>query len=179
MFTIPNLLTFARLLLAPFVVRAVLNGDHGLALALFGVAAATDGIDGALARRFGWVTSLGKLLDPAADKVLLSGVYLALAIVGILPWWFVGLILGRDLIILAVAAFALLFTSFRKFEPSAWGKLSTFLQVATAVVWMARNVLMIDVVEVLARALIWPTAAATAWSGLHYGWRGLRDLRTR
>jgi cardiolipin synthase (CMP-forming) len=178
MFSIPNLFTLARLLLAPLVIRAILHGDHGAALAFFAAAAATDGIDGALARRFGWITRAGAYLDPVADKVLLSGVYLALAIAGILPWWFVGLIFARDLLILAASLFALLFTSYRTFEPSPWGKLSTFLQVVTAVAWMARNVLVMDVADAVARALIWPTAAATIWSGLHYGWRALRASRS-
>lgn len=177
MFSIPNLLTLGRLLLAPLVIRAILHGEHGLALALFGIAAATDGIDGELARRFNSITLAGAYLDPVADKVLLSGVYLALALAGMLPWWFVGLIFGRDLLILAVAAYAFLFTAFRKFEPSVWGKLSTFLQIVTAVAWMARNVLIIDWVDAIARVLVWPTAAATVWSGLHYGWRALRNLR--
>lgn len=178
MFSIPNLFTLVRLLLAPVVIRAILHGEHTLALAVFAIAAATDGVDGAIARRFKQITTAGAYLDPIADKVLLSGVYLALAIVGILPWWFVGLIFGRDLLILCFAVYAVSFTGLRKFDPSVWGKLSTFLQIVTAVTWMARNVLMYPAVDAIASALIVPTAAATVWSGLHYGWRGLRTLRT-
>lgn len=178
MFSIPNLFTLGRLLLAPVVIRAILDGAHGLALAVFVIAAASDGIDGALARRYHAITLAGAYLDPIADKVLLSGVYLALALAEFLPWWFVGLIFARDLLILAFAAYAFLFTTFRKFQPSGWGKFSTFMQIVTAIAWMARNVLVIGWVDALARALIWPTAVATVWSGLHYGWRGLRNLRT-
>ncbi len=178
MFSIPNLFTLLRLLLAPVVIRAILHGDDTLALAVFAAAAATDGIDGALARRFQWITVTGAYLDPVADKVLLSGVYLAMAVRGLLPWWFVGLVFGRDVLILLCAAIALFFTDYRKFEPSRWGKLSTGLQAFTGAWWMVRNVLMIPMVDAVAYALIWPTAAATAWSGLHYGWRMLRASRT-
>ncbi|HWQ52211.1 MAG TPA: CDP-alcohol phosphatidyltransferase family protein [Bryobacteraceae bacterium] len=178
MFSVPNLFTSLRLLLAPVVIRAILHGQHNLALAVFAIAAATDGLDGAIARQFKQITTAGAYLDPIADKVLLSGVYLALAIAEMLPWWFVALIFGRDLLILSFAVYAISFTTLRKFEPSVWGKLSTFLQIVTAVTWMARNVLMHPAVDVVANALIWPTAAATVWSGLHYAWRGLRTLRT-
>jgi cardiolipin synthase len=173
--TIPNLLTLLRLLLTPLVIWAVCGGRHSLALGVFAAAAATDVLDGALARRFHSVTRVGAYLDPVADKVLLSGVYLTLAAVGMLPWWFVGLVFGRDLVILASSAAVLLFSRLRNFPPSVWGKLSTFFQALTAVVWMSRNVLPYPPVDALARALIWPTALATLWSGLHYGWRLTRN----
>ena len=175
---LPNLLTLLRIALAPWVVLAILRGSHATALALFAAAAATDGLDGSLARRFRWVTAAGAYLDPIADKTLLSGVYVAFAASGILPWWFVGLIFGRDILILAAAIAALFLTDIRKFPPTSWGKLSTFFQIVTAVTWLARNVLSYPLLDGLAAALIWPTAAATAWSGLHYGWRGWRLART-
>jgi cardiolipin synthase len=177
-FSIPNLFTLLRLLLAPVVIRAILHGDHRLALAVFALAALTDAIDGALARRFRWITVTGAYLDPIADKVLLSGVYLALGLTGTLPWWFVGLIFGRDALILLGGAIALFFTGYRKFEPSVWGKLSTTFQAFTGVWWMVRNVLEVPMADAVGQVLIWPTAAATAWSGLHYGWRMLRAART-
>lgn len=176
--SLPNLLTLLRLAGAPLVIVAILRSDHFLALAIFAGAALTDLLDGALARHFGWITTAGAYLDPIADKTLLSGVYLALAAARIMPWWFVAIVFGRDLLILAFSLFALLFTPLRKFSPSVWGKLSTFLQIVTAVAWLARNVLMYPAVDALANALIWPSAAATIWSGLHYGWRGFRLLLT-
>lgn len=175
---LPNLFTGVRLVLAPFVIRAVIAGEHRLALVLFAIAAVTDFFDGALARRFGTSTSTGAYLDPIADKLLLSGVYLALAFAGILPWWFVGLIFGRDLLILAGAGIALIFTDRRKFPPTFWGKLSTLFQVITAVAWLFRNAVSVPGLDAVAHALIWPTAAATLWSGVHYGWRVLRAPRS-
>ena len=162
-----NLLTILRLILVPFVIFAILDGHHTLALALFAGAAFTDVLDGAVARRFRLATPVGAWLDPVADKCLLSGVFLALACAGTVPWWLVFLIFGRDLYILAGAAIVMSLTPVRKFPPSIWGKVSTFVQIVTAVVLMAGSVGQ-------ARAMLWPCAAFTLWSGIHYTWRTLQ-----
>jgi len=114
---IPNLLTFARLLLAPFVFTAIVSGHGQRALALFACAALTDGLDGLLARRFHQITPLGAYLDPIADKFLLSGVYFFLAVIGSVPWWLVAIIFGRDIFLLLTSGIALMFTAFRQFRP--------------------------------------------------------------
>lgn len=176
---VPNLFTAVRIVLAPFVIRAVIVGEHRLALILFIAAAITDFFDGMAARRFGSITTAGQYLDPIADKLLFSGVYLALAVAAILPWWFVGLIFGRDLLIVVWAGVTLIFTRRRKFTPSLWGKLSTLLQAMTAAAWLFRNAApAAPALGALAAALIWPTAAATAWSGIHYAWRAAREPGT-
>jgi cardiolipin synthase len=175
---IPNLLTLARLVVAPLVIWAIIEEKHRLALALFAAAALTDGIDGALARRYRQITKVGAYLDPIADKILLSGVFVSLALVGSVPWWLVAVIFGRDIFLLVVSAGALLFTKFREFRPSVWGKASTLMQIACATAWMAQNAVDSRPLHAFAEALIWPTAAATIWSGVHYGWRGLRFART-
>ena len=172
-----NLLTASRLVMAPLAVRAILLGQYRLALGIFVAAAVTDGLDGLVARRLGRLTRLGAWLDPIADKVLLSSAYLALGIAGALPWWLVGIILGRDILILAGAAAALLLTRERNFPPSVWGKLSTFVQIFTAVFVMVAGAWPGTGLERWAGALTWPTAAATLWSGLHYAWRGWQVLR--
>jgi cardiolipin synthase (CMP-forming) len=176
--TLPNLLTSARLLLAPFVFAAIVSGRPERALALFACAAVTDGLDGLIARTFGQCTPLGAYLDPIADKFLLSGVYLSLALAGSVPFWLVVVIFGRDLLLLASSGIALLFTKFRQFPPTFWGKASTCMQIACATTWMAQNVVPLPSLHTLAQALVWPTAAITIWSGLHYGWRGFRFLRS-
>jgi cardiolipin synthase len=101
----------------------------------------------------------------------LSGVFLALACDGTVPWWLVFLIFGRDLYILAGAAIVMLLTPIRKFPPSIWGKVSTLIQAVTAAAWMAGNVGQ-------ARAMLWLCAAFTIWSGIHYTWRTLRLARS-
>ena len=175
---IPNFFTLLRLFLVPFVIRAIWSGHHTLALALFGGAAFTDLLDGFAARRFGLTSQSGAYLDPIADKVLLSGVYLALAGAGYVPWWLVALIFGRDLYILLAVAVLLGVTPIRKFPPSSWGKASTFVQVLTAVLWMARNMLQILVLATLSSAMLLPCAAVTIASGIHYTWRGVQLVRT-
>jgi cardiolipin synthase len=165
-----NLLTLLRLVLVPFVILAILNGNHILALSLFAGAAFTDILDGAVARRFGLTTPAGAWLDPVADKCLLSGVFLALASAGTVPWWLVILIFGRDFYILAGAAIVMWLTPIRKFPPSIWGKVCTMIQAVTAAAWMAGNV-------GDARAIVWLCAAFTLWSGIHYTWCTLQVVR--
>src|SRR5438067_4586400 len=106
-----NLVTLSRLVFAPFIGNAILHGRPREAFVLLVIAGFTDVIDGGLARRFGWSTAAGAYLDPIADKVLLSTVYICLAFHGRVPWWFVAVIFGRDLLILASSGVALAFTS--------------------------------------------------------------------
>ena len=98
----PNVITVVRILLAPVFIWMLLAdaGDDGAlrwaAAALFVIAIATDGVDGAIARRNNLVTDLGKLLDPIADKVLTGGALISLSILGELPWWVTVVILVRE-----------------------------------------------------------------------------------
>ena len=171
---VPNMFTLLRLVLVPFVIEAILGGRHVLALSLFAVAGFTDILDGAAARRFGLTTQAGAYLDPIADKCLLSGTFLALAFARMVPWWLVAVIFGRDLYILLGAAAMWWFAGLRKFPPSVWGKACTFVQIVTAVAWMANNVLQTSLSAALSSAMLWPCAAFTIWSGVHYTWVGLR-----
>jgi cardiolipin synthase len=172
-----NLLTLLRLILVPFIIAAVLERSHLRALVLFFCAAVTDALDGIAARSSKSTTQVGAYLDPVADKCLLSGVFLALAVAGLTPRWFVVVIFGRDFYILAAVACLLWFTPVRRFPPSVWGKASTFLQVVTATVWLARNTAGSPLLDTLATAMLWPCAAFTLWSGVHYTWRGLQLAR--
>lgn len=169
---LPNLLSLSRLLIAPFAVRAVLAGEYRTALAIFAVAAITDGLDGPLARRLGCSTRLGAYLDPIADKALLSGAYLALGFSGLAPWWLVGLVFGRDLLILALVGAAFLFTRYRDFPPSLWGKLSTAVQALVGVLLIVDRAF--PAAGFPPDPLLAAVAAATLWSGIHYLWRAVR-----
>jgi len=79
------------------------------------------------------------ILTPLQDKLLLSACYLALGVAHALPWWMVALVFGRDIFILAMAAYGYLFTTLREFPPSVWGKLSTFVQIFAAMVLVAER----------------------------------------
>jgi cardiolipin synthase len=174
---LPNLFTFLRLVLVPFTVQAILAARHELALALFALAAATDVLDGAAARHLGMATQAGAYFDPIADKCLLSGVFVALAAARIVPWWVAAIVIGRDLYILLGALTVRIFTGIKDFPPSIWGKTSTFVQILTVVVWIARDAFPMPAFNAAASATIWPCVAATVWSGLHYTWRGVEFAR--
>jgi cardiolipin synthase len=176
-FNLPNLLTLLRLVLVPFVIQAILEGRHFLGLLLFAVAAVTDVMDGAAARHLGLTTQSGAYLDPIADKCLLSGVFLALAVARIVPWWFVAVVFGRDLYILIAVAAIWLISPIREFPPSVWGKISTFVQILTAVICMSRDVLELRALNSLSAVMLWLCMAFTLWSGVHYTWRGVQLAR--
>lgn len=174
---IPNFLTLFRLSLTPFIVLSIVHRHPGEAMTLFIVAGFTDILDGAAARHWNLTTPGGAYLDPIADKCLLGGVFLALAAGEYVPWWFVWIVFGRDILILSGAGAFYILTPIRRFPPSVWGKISTFIQIDTAVVWMARNMLEISQLNALATAMLWLCAATTLWSGLHYAWRGVQLAR--
>ncbi|MGD0199137.1 MAG: CDP-alcohol phosphatidyltransferase family protein [Bryobacteraceae bacterium] len=177
MLDLPNLVTLTRLALTPLAVWAILQGRFGRALAIVAVAGATDVLDGLLARWLHSVTRLGAYLDPVADKVLLSATYLALGAAGAVPLWVVLVVFGRDVLILALAAAALLFTSHRSFPPSVWGKISTLFQIVAAITVLTAGAFPHWKVPV--QWPLWAAAAATVWSGLVYVWRGISLVRRR
>jgi cardiolipin synthase (CMP-forming) len=98
-FTVPNALSLARLFMVPIVVALLLVRADGLAAAVFVLASVTDFLDGKLARRSG-PTRLGQILDPVADRLMLSSVAVVLAVRGLLPAWAVAILVGRDLLAL-------------------------------------------------------------------------------
>ncbi|MEX2264499.1 MAG: CDP-alcohol phosphatidyltransferase family protein [Bryobacteraceae bacterium] len=173
----PNLITLLRLVLVPFVVRDILREDYKSAAAIFLFAAFTDAVDGFLARRFGWISRAGAYLDPVVDKIFLSAIFISLAIEQAIPWWFVALVFARDFLLLFSSALAMIFTRLRAFPPTPWGKLSTFFQILCAASVLFYNAVPLAVLEAAARTLLWLAAAATLWSGIHYGWVGAHRLR--
>jgi cardiolipin synthase len=176
-FNLANLFTLFRLILVPYVIGAILDGRYGRALALFFLAAVTDVIDGTLARSYGQGSQVGAYLDPIADKCLLSGIFLALGASGNVPWWFVAVILGRDIYILLAVVVILALTKVRRFPPSTWGKISTFVQIATAVTRLVENIWPVWVLHAISSAMLWVCVGFTIWSGLHYTLRGAQTLR--
>ncbi len=175
MVTAANLFTLLRLALAPFIASDILQSHWPRALILFFAAGITDVIDGFLARSIGHPTRVGAYFDPIADKILLVAIYIALGVTQAIPRWMVALVFARDLLILGMAAYGLLFTSIRNFPPSVWGKISTFFQISAALVVMGDRAGIPAPVR-LALALM---VAATIWSGLHYAWTGITILRQK
>jgi cardiolipin synthase len=171
---LPNLLTLARMGLTPWAGVAIASRNYETALPVLFVAGITDGLDGYIARRYQMQSRLGAKLDPIADKLLAATVFLALAINGGVPLWMAGLVLGRDLMILSFAAWALWRGVKAELAPTLWGKLSTLLQLMLAVAVVLREALELRGADPPLSALLWASAAMTVWSGLHYAWVGRR-----
>ncbi|HVW10755.1 MAG TPA: CDP-alcohol phosphatidyltransferase family protein [Bryobacteraceae bacterium] len=178
--TFPNLFTLLRVLMTPYILVELAHGHYMIAGWTFGAAAFTDTLDGAVARRFGQESRVGQYLDPIADKLLLSSIYIGLMLGGAMPAWVVAVVFGRDLWILALSAFALRFTKFRELRPSIWGKASTFAQIMTAVGVMAAHAYQNPVFQGLSDALIWAVVALAGVSAADYTSRGVAFwLRSR
>lgn len=124
--TVPNLLSFARILAIPaFVWLIVREGTEQAGLLLFGLVVSTDWLDGYIARRTGRVTELGKLLDPVADRLVIAGGLVAMVVRDAFPLWAALLILVRDAAILGAGA-VLLVTRGVRIEVRWAGKVATF-----------------------------------------------------
>ena len=168
--TMPNLLTIARVCLAPFLVAVILERRFSVGFALFIVAGLTDALDGMLARLLKQRTVLGQYLDPVADKLLLSTLFLVLTHLNLIAVSITVLVFGRDLGILVVAALLYAAVGRREFKPSIFGKLNTLAQVtAVAAVLLAQFDRDGWVLHLRAIALD-ATVVLTIASGLHYAW---------
>jgi cardiolipin synthase (CMP-forming) len=97
---LPNIICLIRIGLIWPILRSLEQGNYQITLALFFVAAMSDGLDGFLAKRFGWTSRLGKVLDPAADKLLLVSVFLVATWLGLIPRWLTAAAVGRDFMII-------------------------------------------------------------------------------
>jgi len=135
--TIPNLLTFLRMALIPVFASLLFYGYTGTALIIFVIAGVSDGVDGFIARRFKQETELGTILDPIADKLLMTTAFIILTLPNIfpppaksVPFWVTAAVIGRDVLIVTVAGAINIMTGFHGFKPSWLGKLSTTVQVA-------------------------------------------------
>ena len=177
MLTIPNLFTFLRIALTPVIVWLLANGHYLAGGWTFGAAAFTDLVDGFLARRFGMSSDTGQYLDPIADKILLTSVYIGLAAVGAVERWIVYTVFARDLWILLLSGIALKFTTFRDLKPNFWGKANTFVQIAAVVAVMAANAYFNSTLTAVGGGLMYLVAAFAFVSGGAYTLRGLLWLR--
>src|SRR5579885_2193215 len=138
--TAPNQLTLLRMLFLPFIVDSLVDGHYLLALVLFVLAGLSDGLDGLLARRLHQQTLLGQYLDPIADKMLLSTVFLILSIMHEIPWKYTIVVFSRDICILLVSGVLFTIAGLRDFRPSIFGKANTLAQVAAVIFVMLLHV---------------------------------------
>jgi cardiolipin synthase (CMP-forming) len=172
----PNQLTFLRLCLVPFLVLAILDGHFQLAAAIFFVAGVTDGLDGLLARLLHQQTVLGQYLDPVADKLLLSTLFLVLNHQGLISRRVTVLVFGRDLGILVVSAILYVSIGMRDFRPSIYGKANTLAQIIALAAVLVGEFYAPAAIRGIRSASLDATTALTVFSGLHYAWRVGRKL---
>ena len=128
--TAPNQLTLLRMIFLPFIVINLVKHDFKWALALFILAGLSDGLDGLLARKLHQQTLLGQYLDPIADKLLMSTLFLVLSIERVIPWKYTVVVFSRDISILLISGVLFMIAGLRDFRPSIFGKANTFAQVA-------------------------------------------------
>ena len=128
--TAPNQLTLLRMIFLPFVVIILVKHDFKWALALFVLAGFSDALDGLLARTLHQQTLLGQYLDPIADKLLMSTMFLVLSIERMIPWKYTVVVFSRDISILLISGVLFMIAGLRDFRPSIFGKANTFAQVA-------------------------------------------------
>ena len=184
-FNVPNLLTFLRALLVPVILwllaiddevgpgQNLMSGETARwwAFGIFVFAAATDSVDGWVARRWHGVTRWGQLADPIADKLLIIGSLISLALVGELPWWAVNVIVAREV---AVTLLRLVLVSRigLVMPASIWGKAKTVSQVIAVAVF-----LLPDMPPLLLTWLLNIAVVLTVWSGIEYAFRAGRLAR--
>lgn len=155
----PNLLTLLRLFTIPFLVDAMLDRHYRLAVALFMLAGLTDALDGRLARHLNQSTRLGQYLDPIADKLMLSTLFLTLTHIGLIPRYVTVLVFARDLGILLISTLLFSTHTLRDFRPSVLGKLNTLLQITAVFCVMVSTVWLLPGLGMACHVLL----VATAW----------------
>ena len=174
---VPNLLTMARLFVLPFLVITILDGRWRLAFALLWLAGVSDGFDGLLARKLHQKTTLGLYLDPIADKLLLSTMFLVLMHVGLIPRYVTVLVFSRDLGILLIATLLFATHTLRDFRPSLLGKVNTVVQILGVLTVMTCQVIPRSGLNELKALLLWAIAVLAPVSAAEYAWIVLKRMQ--
>jgi cardiolipin synthase len=166
---IPNLISMLRILLTLPIVWLLFEQQFSHALILFAVAGFSDGLDGFLAKHYGWQSHLGGLLDPLADKALLMSSFLVLGGLGLIPVWLVVLVIFRDLTIVGGALYYNFSVEELDANPSLISKFNTLLQILL-VLLVVTDAGPFPLPALLLEWLIWATGVTTLISGAAYVW---------
>ena len=178
---IPNVLTILRLVLVPVLAVLILENAFRPALLVAIVAGLSDAADGFLAKRYGWVSWFGSMMDPLADKLLMLTAFICLAIIGLLPWWLFVLTILRDVIIVCGVIFYHYKVEPVMGQPTLSGKLNTVAQIVL-VAWCLVGAsgfssTLSEGLPLLIQWLIYTVAALTSISLLQYVWMGVTRTR--
>jgi cardiolipin synthase (CMP-forming) len=172
----PNLLTLMRLFIIPFLLIEILDGHYGVAFALFMLAGISDALDGLLARWLSQKTTLGQYLDPIADKLLLSSLFVVLTHVGLIPLYVTVLVFSRDVGILLIATLLFVTGTLRDFRPSIFGKLNTFVQIVALIAVLCQKIFVSAELATLRDVLVRSIAVLAPLSAAQYAWIVLRRM---
>jgi cardiolipin synthase len=172
----PNLLTLMRLFIIPFLVIAILDGHYRLAFALFILAGVSDALDGLLARWLSQKTTLGQYLDPIADKLLLSTLFVVLTHVGMIPQYVTVLVFSRDVGILLISALLFATGALRDFRPSLFGKLNTLVQITGLIAVLCQKIFVSAPLATLRDVLVRAIAVLAPLSAAQYAWIVFRRM---
>jgi len=165
--TTPNQLTLMRLFFIPFINICVVEHRYHAALVLVVIAGLSDGLDGLAARLLHQKTKLGEYLDPIADKLLLSSLFLVMSFNRMIPWRYTVMVFSRDLSILIISA--LLYTvGLRDFRPGIFGKINTACQIAAVFFALLVKVYRVEAVWMTRDVLLYGVFAFTLASAIHY-----------
>lgn len=174
-----NILTLIRLLLVPVFIIALWYQKPFIAFVIFTVAGITDAIDGYIARKFNQVSQFGKIVDPIADKTLLVSAFIFIFNSQLpikFPFWFVVLVISRDLYILAGSLLIYFIKGYLKVNPSVFGKATTFFQITTVIYTLLSNIDISFYNEVFYDTLLGITLLFMVLSTLTYTYDGFRQL---
>lgn len=165
-FTIPNVLSFGRLLLVPVFLVFLMQGQDAAALVVLAISSFTDFLDGYIARRFNQMSRLGQLLDPAADRAYIFAAIIGLASRELVPWWIVAIIVGRDVLLLMLGV-VLANYGFGPLPVHQLGKVATFaLFLGMPLIMLG---LAVPVLAPFSQPVAW---AITLWGAFLYWWAG-------
>ncbi len=165
---LPNLLTVLRMLLVLPLAWLIRERQYDSALIVAAIAGFSDALDGFLAKRYGWQSWIGGLLDPIADKLLLIVSFVALGLTGAHPLWLTWLVIGRDLLIVAGALLYHTLIGRLSAEPTTLSKFTTVLQIGYVLLQLVHLSSWIEVPNIVLSVAIWLVAVATLASGLDY-----------
>jgi cardiolipin synthase len=172
----PNLLTMMRLFIIPFLVIEILDDHYRIAFALFILAGISDAFDGLLARWLKQKTTLGQYLDPIADKLLLSTLFVVLTHVGMIPQYVTVLVFSRDVGILLISTLLFVTGALRDFRPSLFGKLNTLLQIVALIAVLCQKIFVSGHLATLKDVLVRAIAVMAPLSAAQYAWIVFRRM---
>ncbi|HZY61556.1 MAG TPA: CDP-alcohol phosphatidyltransferase family protein [Edaphobacter sp.] len=175
----PNVLTLMRLFIIPFLIITILDGDYEIAFGLFLLAGISDALDGLLARMLHQRTTLGQYLDPIADKMLLSTLFVVFTHVGLMPRYVTVLVFSRDLGILLISTLLFATGTLRDFRPSWFGKLNTLMQIIALISVLCQKVFAWHHLTMMRDGLVRIIAVMAPLSAAQYAWIVFRRINAQ